>query len=268
MLPTMLPTMVRCGVCRRLTRTSPIRCTFSCHRFLATRPSPPQPPLLRAAIGAVRAGSVGLVACWLAVSDVLRRSLADESRDLLESPSEPCGDCPRWRAALGVFFQGSVVTVVAAWAASGARPSGRLAHVFMLGFPAFLLYDFATLELPTPLVLHHGFCLFCHGYVAGLGTTAAFSWYIRGVAALESGSACCNLFFLWPSEALGRTYLVAMTLSNAVTLFCMRHWVLATASPAGKALGSIVTVALVVGRQQVALESTRHACTGAEPRDA
>ena len=122
-----------------------------------------------------------------------------------------------------------------------------------------MLYDFATIRnLPASQVAHHTACLVCHGYVISLGTAAAFPWYFRGVAALEAGSAACNLSAFWPEDTrLARVYLAVMTLSNAATLACMRHWVHATASSGGKLLGATVTVLLVVGRQYVAIEAAR-----------
>ena len=99
------------------------------------------------------------------------------------------------------------------------------------------------------------------------GTSAAFPWYVRGVGCLEAGSAMCNLSFLFPAEAaLAQAYLGCMTLSNACALYTMRHWVRATASRGGKALGAVVTVALAVGRQRVAVDAVERIDRGDEPR--
>ena len=174
---------------------------------------------------------------------------------------------PRWRAVLGVYFQGTVVALSAAanycLPASSATvrypPRIRfVSQLFFTVFATFMMYDFAILTLPTEYVAHHGVSLACHGYVAVLGTAAAFPWYVRGVGCLEAGSAMCNLSFLFEEDSrVATAYAACMTLSNAGAVYAMRHWVHATAAHAGKALGAIVTLALVVGRQRVAIEVVR-----------
>ena len=204
--------------------------------------------------------SIGLFAGWFAGCDVLRRALKAEENNLMATPGALTCGMPRWRCVTGIYFQGTLVALAAATAASSAATAGTLSTTFLLSFAGFMLYDFATIDFATApsIAAHHAACLFCHGYVVYLGTAAAFPWYLRGVATLEAGSGLCNLHFLWPEDRrLRQLYLGGMTVSNLATLYCMRHWVHATASPAGKALGAFVTCGLVIGRQQVAWEANQ-----------
>ena len=51
--------------------------------------------------------AVALFAAWLAGSELLREALVSEV--LLERASDPASGTPRWRAALGLYFQASML---------------------------------------------------------------------------------------------------------------------------------------------------------------
>lgn len=215
--------------------------------------------LARATSQPVMLVAAALLAPWLATCEALRQAMV--AGKLVERASELASGAPRWRAVIGLFFQATIFSLFAIFTArgSGGAPSrlGAVAgELFLLVFAAFMLYDFAVLDMRPVLQAHHYACLVCHAYAASLGTRdAAFRWYFAGVAALEAGSAACNLWCLYPADALW-FYVVGMTVSNFASVDCVRRWAKSTtvASRTGRVLSVTVLVVLAAIRQKMALD--------------
>ena len=217
--------------------------------------------------------AVALFAAWLAGSELLREALVSEV--LLERASDPASGTPRWRAALGLYFQASMLLLLLAyWAVGGfggdgskvrrsqwvgggsevRRPQGvkLVAYTFMLIFGGFMLYDFTILSLRPALALHHVVCLVAHTYVLAVGTDdGGFRWYLAAVVVLEMGSGACNLWCVWPNNFTLPIYISVMTASNlGCMLLAIRQWAPSTsASEAGKLFAKSTTVLLACIRQ-------------------
>ncbi|KAL3905027.1 MAG: hypothetical protein SGPRY_011066 [Prymnesium sp.] len=138
---------------------------------------------------------------------------------------------PRWRCALGVPTQLCALPLLflgSAWEhafqlerwsarfAEGHRSASDWAFVFV--FVAFLVLDWAIVDVRFLMAVHHAACL--AGHLGGtLVWPAAFAYYFAGVCALELGSASCNIFCLYPSSVVvAYLYLLTMSTTHILTL--------------------------------------------------
>ena len=107
---------------QRSIRSARPRCAarlFAC-RTLTTKAAA-EPILLRhTSLVQINRQSIGLFAGWFAGCDVLRRALKAEENNLMATPGALTCGMPRWRCVTGIYFQGTLVALVAATAASSA----------------------------------------------------------------------------------------------------------------------------------------------------
>lgn len=138
-------------------------------------------------------------ACYaVAVTVGYRRTVAIFGR-------ENSGGSPRWRNALGTLTQ---------WVTMPSLLLSRLLlapaqtyepivdSCFVNVFASFMLFDFAVLDLNPMMIAHHGTCLLGHLYAA-CTAPEAFVHYFTSVVALELGSGCSCVWWLW-GELKGR----------------------------------------------------------------
>jgi len=185
--------------------------------------------------------------------------------------AELVGRAPRWRCAFGLPTQLVVLPLLCyfAFAAEGrdmTRWSDRCSRhglgantsAFALVFGAAMLYDFATVEMRSALIVHHIVSVLGHAYAcAGRGRVrAALPWYVCGVAALEAGSgACSGYWLLAPCRPALFAFVGLMTASNLAGAACTWRWWRAAQDGAAANAAVLVSVALVAIRQREALRT-------------
>ena len=221
---------------------------------------------------------VALFAVWLGTCDLVRVLLQKEGDGAwLDRSSEYASGSPRWRAALGMYFQLSLALLFVAFAAAGGlraaggkarapphRPTATatvVAQTYLFVFGGFMLYDFVILRpMRLALQVHHLVCLVFHAYAAALSTSdGGFRYYFAAVVALEAGSAANNVWCLWPdASASVAVYAVGMWVSNPTAcLLCVLGWLPRTsASRSGRAAAVCITLGLSAARHKFMLDNT------------
>mmetsp|Transcript_41392 Transcript_41392/g.95891 ORF Transcript_41392/g.95891 Transcript_41392/m.95891 type:complete len:170 (+) Transcript_41392:336-845(+) len=134
-------------------------------------------------------------------------------------------------------------------------PTAWASRLFFYNITAHFLKDFMQ-GLEPMLVAHHVFCiaiLFLQAYVIVDGANSC----LAGCAAFELGSAAYNLIKLYPGcESFVTIYVVVMTISNVLAVWCYWEWVKLPDHPKSvDVFATMVTLTLAIMRQKVALET-------------
>ena len=111
------------------------------------------------------------------------------------------------------------------------------------------------------LKLHHCACLLGHFLVITKVNSLAFNIYFRGVAVLEIGSGCMNLFLIghntsWNMSAVC-VYVVGMTGSNLVALYVLRHWLRSPIPVMAKGITTLLTTCILTLRQSSLIDNVQ-----------
>ena len=146
------------------------------------------------------------------------------------------------------------------WGQSWAMTKGSTSDwIFVLLFPAFMLADWALVEVRLMLAVHHIACLLGQ-LVCAFATPKLFPFCFVGVVALEVGSVTCNLYCLYPSSTIITTiYLITISGTHTVALGCMVGWVRRVKPWGGKAFGLVLSLGLILLRQKEAIKAWNHA---------
>tara|TARA_B110001452_G_scaffold151761_1_gene126248 strand:- start:1040 stop:1723 length:684 start_codon:yes stop_codon:yes gene_type:complete len=190
--------------------------------------------------------------CELALLPVAKRRCGGEIIDGM----------PRWRLVLAYWSQlvGIPLTLLA-YVLGAAWADG----CFIIIFSVYMVQDlvwFPTL-MTKLMVLHHAACLIglavaCLG--AGPEWRSIFGYFFGAVAALELGSAACNLHWLQWCEPKTRNliYLGTMTASNVFALACVCCWSAVDVAPVGvRVFAVVLTLILTFIRQSESFNCCR-----------
>ena len=178
---------------------------------------------------------------------------------------------PRWRCALGMVTQTLILPalfitswiqhtgMMRAWGRTWAASAGGGADwLFVFVFVAFMLADWAIVEVRMVMGLHHVACIIGHLFGAFL-TPEGFPFSFAGAVVLELGSATCNLYCLYPSSTAAMMgYLATVSATHVVALASLAGWYRTIQSRGGRLFAVTLTVALVMLRQREAHKALHH----------
>lgn len=206
---------------------------------------------------------VGYIVCWRAFIHVFGCANA----------FGPSGT-PRWRCALGFFSQAvfaALCFLSIRAGETGETEPGIYQWAFCSIFCLFQMLDFVLITPALIIGVHHIACV--SGTLLNLFvTTAGLPVYLPAVVIMELGTACFNVFCLYPhSEPARWIFFIGFTLSNIGSSVLIPSWHYAAAPQLANAyirgVMSVVWIILALIRQQTCMEE-RPAALRWSPRPA